>query len=33
VNKECLRLVKDGCADLLVLAQEDTFQHGPQREN
>jgi len=30
VNKECLRLVKDGCADLLVLAQEDTFQHGPQ---
>jgi hypothetical protein len=32
VNKECLRLVKDGCADLLVLAQEDTFQHGPQEE-
>ncbi|MDD2334770.1 MAG: DUF4127 family protein, partial [Mesotoga sp.] len=30
VNKECLKLVKAGCADLLVLAQEDTFQHGPQ---
>ncbi|RLL82557.1 hypothetical protein Y696_00185 [Mesotoga sp. H07pep.5.4] len=30
VNKECLKLVKAGCADILVLAQEDTFQHGPQ---
>ena len=30
VNKECLKLVKSGCADLLVLAQEDTFRHGPQ---
>lgn len=31
VNRACVELVKEKVADLLVLAQEDTFPNGPQK--